>query len=57
MKSSQEKIILDKNLWIRTTGHLNKQCNIIGAAFCNIVIFPNGFEPLPPFLDNLEELF
>ena len=47
---SRKKIILDKLT-------PQQMMHIIEAAFCYTVLFPNGFQPLPPFLDNLEELF
>ena len=49
MMSRQDKIFWTKSLLIRTTWHFNIWCNIMGEAFCNSVMFPNGFKPLPPF--------
>ena len=39
----KSKFLFATSLWITTTEDLKKLCNIIWAAFCKGVMFPNGF--------------
>ena len=51
----KKQIFCTKSLFIRTTWHLNNGWDVIGVAFCIIVMFPNGFST-PLFLDSFDKL-
>ena len=52
--SPQKNKFVTKNHLNITTWHFNNRWDVIGATFCNLAMFKDGFEPSPtPYFKQL----